>query len=290
MHLSALSSSCSRTVTVTADVGSLKLNLFCRELCAAGAVAEWEIENGTAAITEHLTAIRELARSRGIDGLRVVVEPTGVYHRLLFRIARSLGFEVATVDAGHVAKMRAVLFGDDGKTDLRDPRAIEAVAERGRVIVDQGRPMVYELLRGWGKLYHDAEAGLIAAKSRIHRGLTLLFPDFAFSTDFLYSSSGHAILRCYRFDPHAIVAQSLSRLHARLRNHSNIRRSSCQRLLEQARRTVTTTARGRMSDLLVEELALAWQDLELAEARRGRARAQMEALYRRGSHTGPKAS
>src|SRR5215210_722866 len=118
MHLNALSSG-SRTVTLAVDVGSVKLNLFCRELSAPGAVAEWEIDNQTAAITEQLRAVRELAQSRGIDGVRVVVEPTGVYHRLLFRIARTLGFEVATVDAGHVAKMRAVLFGDDGKTDQR---------------------------------------------------------------------------------------------------------------------------------------------------------------------------
>jgi hypothetical protein len=183
------------------------------------------------------------------------------------------------VDAGHVSKMRAVLFGDDGKTDPRDARAIEAVGEHGRVIADRARPMLYELLGSWGKLYHDAQARIIAAKARIHRSLTLLFPDLAFSTDFLYSPSGRAVLRCYGFDPHVIAAQSLSRLHARLRNHSNIRRSSSQRLLVQARLAATANDRSRMSELLVEELALTWQDLEVAEARRDRARTQLEALY-----------
>ena len=48
-------------------------------------------------------------------------EPTGVYYKLLLRIAASPGFETALVDAGHVKTMRSVLFGDDGKTDQRDP-------------------------------------------------------------------------------------------------------------------------------------------------------------------------
>ena len=191
MHLNALSPTATPVVNVCCDVGSEKLNLICRELSRPGAVAEWEIENRTPAITRTLAEIRALGLERGIEDLRVVVEPTGIYHRLLLRIAAKLGFQTALVDAGHVTKMRAVVFGEDGKTDQRDPYAIEAVAARGRLIADRRLPEVYQLLRQWGKLYADAEGTLIEAKSRVHRALTLLFPDFAFSTDFLYGPSGN---------------------------------------------------------------------------------------------------
>lgn len=218
-------------------MSSDKLNLFCRELSSPGAVGEWEIANRTEAITVTLNAIREQAAARGIAALRVIVEPTGIYHKLLLRIAVSLGFQTALVDASHVKKMRSVIFGDSGKTDERDPRAIEAVAAQGRLIADRRHAEVYQLLRQWGKLYHDAEVAMIDAKSRVHRALTLLFPDFDFTTDFLYGPSGQAIVRCFGLDPHVIAEQSESRMYERLRKHSKIRRSSVTRLLTQARQT-----------------------------------------------------
>ena len=115
MHLTSVS-----PATVACDVSAYKLNLICRDLSAPGAAAEWEIANRTEPIIDTLTTIRTAAAARGITALRVVVEPTGIYHKLLLRIAATLGFETALVDAGHVTKMRSVLFGDDGKTDERE--------------------------------------------------------------------------------------------------------------------------------------------------------------------------
>jgi len=278
VHLTVLSPS-TTPATIACDVSAYKLNLVCRELSIPGAAAEWEIPNRTEPIISTLTAIRERALARGVTELRVVVEPTGIYHKLILRIARSLGFGTGLVDAGHVKKMRSVLFGDDGKTDQRDPYAIEAVAAQGRLIADRRHDEVYQLLRQWGKLYHDAELALIDAKSRVHRALTLLFPDFDFSTDFLYGPSGRAIFRCLGLDPHAIAAASVSRLLERLRKHSTIRRSSVVRLLTQARQTIVALTRSRVTDLLAHELALAWEDFELAARRRQTARAELEALY-----------
>lgn len=153
------------------------------------------------------------------------------------------------------------------------------MAAQGRLIIDREKSEVYELLAQWGKLYHDAEVGLIDAKSRVHRALTLLFPDFDFSTDFLYGPSGQAIVRCYGLDPHAIAALDVSRIHKRLRNHSKILRSSVVRLLTQARQTVTAISKSRVTDLRARELALAWEDVDLALRRREAARRELEALY-----------
>ncbi len=183
------------------------------------------------------------------------------------------------VDASHVVAMRRVVFGDRGKTDRRDPLAIDAVARQGRLIIDRQLPEAYQLMRHWSKLYDDAERALIDAKSRIHRAITLLFPDFSFTTHFLYDASGTAIIRCYGLNPHRIAAQSASRLYERLRRHAPIRRSSVDRLLADARVSAASTTSGRCNALLEHELALAWSDLEMALARRGEAREAIEALY-----------
>jgi len=209
----------------------------------------------------------------------VIVEPTGVYHKLLLRIAVSFGFETALVDASHVKKMRSVIFGDTGKTDERDPVAIEAVAAQGRIIEDRRHTEVYQLLRQWGKLHHDAEVAMIDAKSRVHRAMTLLFPDFDFTTDFLYGPSGQAIFRCFGMDPHAIAAQNVSRMYERLRKQSRIQRSSVVRLLAQARQTIAAVSKSRVTDLQVRVLAYAWEDVEFAIRRRETARAELETLY-----------
>lgn len=278
MHLTATSIAPS-VATVAVDVSAYKLNLMCRELCSPGSIGEWEIANRTEAIISTLKAIREQATARGIAALRVIVEPTGVYHKLLLSIAVSLGFQTALVDAGHVKKMRSVIFGDSGKTDQRDPRAIEAVAAQGRLVADRRHGEVYQLLRQWGKLYHDAEVAMIDAKSRVHRALILLFPDFDFTTDFLYGPSGQAIVRCFGLDPHVIAEQNVSRMYGRLRKYSKIRRSSVARLLNQARQTIVAVTKSRVTDLLARELAYAWEDVEFAIRRRETARAELQALY-----------
>lgn len=287
MHLSALSAA-SIPVNIACDVSSTKLNLFCRELSAPGAIAAWEIANRTEAITSTLSSIREIAASKGITVLRVIVEPTGVYHKLLLRIAASLGFQTGWVDASHVKKMRSVIFGDTGKTDERDPVAIEAVAVQGRLIHDRRHAEVFQLLRQWGKLHNDAEVAMIDAKSRVHRAMTMLFPDFDFTTDFLYGPSGQAIVRCFGMDPHAIAAQTVSRIYERLRKQSKIRHSSVVRLRTQARQTIAAVSKSRVTDLLVRELAYAWEDVELAIRRRETARAELEALYDEARTSDPK--
>ena len=269
----------SRIANVSVDVGSQTLNIVCSALSRPGAPAVWEIPNRTQPILDTLGEIHRRARASDIAQLRVIAESTGMYHKLLFRIAAQLGFETNLVDASHVTKMRSILFGDRGKTDLRDPFAIEAVAERRKLITDRRLPELYRGLREWSRLYAAAEESLIDAKCRIHRVLRLLFPDLDFGTDFLYGDSGRAILRCYRFNPHVIATQSPSKIYDRLRKHSSILRRSVDRLVEQARISATIARSALEIELLEYELASVWEDLVLAETRRAHARAQLERLY-----------
>ncbi len=264
---------------VACDVGEAALNLICSAIAHPGFAATWEIENRTEAIRCTLEKIRALANEAGYAGLRVIVEPTGIYHKLLLRIARQLGCDTALVNGAHVAKMREVIFGDHGKTDRRDPRAIEGVALQGRVIRDRQLPEVYQLLRHWTTLYAAAEASMIECKSRVHRILKLQFPDFAFSTDFLYGDSGQAIFRCFGLNPHRIAAERPQRMLDKLRKTSKILRSSVDRLRAQARDSISSAPAGRIADLLEHELSLVWEELALHLARRREARGAIELLY-----------
>jgi len=273
---------------VSCDVSLDKLNLVCPSLDRPGFKARWEIANGSEAIRSTLDSILHRAHLEGYEQLSVVVEPTGVYHRLLLRIARSLGCATHLVDASHVVKMREVLFGDPGKSDERDPQAIDAVARQGRLIIDRQVPEVYELLRHRSKLYEDAECAIIDAKARVHRIMVLLFPDFSFTTDFLYGPSGSAIYRCYGLNPHRLAGLKAARVYDRLRNHSKILRISVDRLLANARLSVTTTESGRRNELLEHELDLAWHDLELASERREVEREAIEALYEEARQSDPR--
>ncbi|HEX8407420.1 MAG TPA: transposase [Thermoanaerobaculia bacterium] len=264
---------------VACDVGLDGLNLICSAVAGPGFAATWEIENRTDAIRTTLIEIQRLAEAAGYGGLRVIVEPTGIYHKLLLRLARQLGCQTAMVNAAHVSKMREVIYGDPGKTDRRDPRAIEGVARQGRVIVDRQLPEIYQLLRHWTLLYASAEASIIECKNKVHRVVKLLFPDFAFSTDFLYSESGRAVVRCFGLNPHRIAAERPRRMLTRLRKASNIRPSSIERLRTQARTSISSAPAGRMADLLERELRLVWEELELHENRRRQARQALESLY-----------
>ena len=264
---------------VAGDVGLDGLNLICSAVARPDFVATWEIENRTDAIRATLVEIQRLAKVAGFDGLRVIVEPTGIYHKLLLRIARQLGCQTAMVNAAHVSKMREVIYGDPGKTDRRDPRAIEGVARQGRVIVDRQLPEIYKLLRHWTLLYASAEASIIECKNKVHRVVKLLFPDFAFSTDFLYGESGRAVVHCFGLNPHRIAAQRPGRMLTRLRKASKIRPSSVERLCTQARASISSSPAGRMADLLERELRLVWEELELHENRRRQAREALESLY-----------
>lgn len=266
-------------LNICCDVGMDQIHIVCPPLDEQGFGETLTIDNRTEAIRRALQSMRDRAGETRRTRLRVVVEPTGIYHQLLLRIARSIGLRTALVNAEHVVKMRTVVFGDDGKTDARDPLAIAAVADRGRLIVDRVLPEIYQVMRGWSALYQIAEEAMIDAKGRVHRALKYLFPDFDFSSDFLYSDSGQAIMKCYEFDPHRLSATTPARLLRRLRQHSRILRSSVDRLLTQARSSATATPTGPCYEISLQHLRLAWADFMTSHQRREAARTKLEELY-----------
>lgn len=264
-------------LNVAVDVGLDEVHLFAE---LDGTELRRSVHNGTEDLQMMCSWLKAIAQLRGIPHVRIVAEPTGVYHELLFAIARKHGFEARLVQAEAVKKLRVVMFGDYGKTDARDPEVILDLAKRDRLIPDRSSNEVFSALRTAGVIYARAEREAVRAKNRIHRTIRRVFPDFDFSNDFLFSRSGAAVMETTGFDPHRIVALGPRRLPQMLRRLApRMQRRSIERLVAAAALSHDSVAPGPAHDLRLLELRQAWDDLKRAEARKAEAAEHLLALY-----------
>lgn len=267
----------SRILDACFDVGGDELFL---STVIRGERIQRSVPNRTEEIELLLTWLSESAKLEGYANVRVVVEPTGVYHELLFRIARMRGLETCLVSAEAASKIRVVIFGDYGKTDRRDPIAIADLADRGHVLRHRDLSDTFSAMRTAGLLYARAEKNGIIAKNRIHRAMRRVFPDFDFSPSFLFGRSGRAVFQCTGFNPIRIVRSGEKRLTRRLKRIvPRIRNQSIDRLLKTATMSARSASPPETHKLNVMDFAQAWQDLLAAEQRKYDARIILEDLY-----------
>ena len=109
--------------------------------------------------------------------LRVIVEPTGIYHKLLLRIAAPSAFR----RIGRRQSREEDAFGPlrrRRKTDQRDPVAIEAVAAQGRLIEDRRHAEVYSVAATVGEAPSRCRGGddrcEVTRSSRAHAAVPRL--------------------------------------------------------------------------------------------------------------------
>jgi len=273
------------TLKVVADVSMDELHF---EAAIKGELVKKEVANRTLEIGLMLTMLLAKAKLAGYSQVCIVVEPTGCYHELLLRIAENRGMETSLVNTSAVKHMRQVLFGDSGKTDVRDPTAIRELAERGHVLTHRRLPEVFQVMRRYNVIIDTAEREIVNAKCRIHRCLKALFPDLDFCAGFQYTNSGRAIMAAYGFDPHAIVRAGLKRVTKKLKRLvPRIRNCTLVRLVDYAEASVQATPDGRMNQARALELQLAWNDLEFHEKRRADTRSVLENLYDEARQSDP---
>jgi transposase len=248
-------------------------------------ICRWE--NRTAALSAGLERVREAGRAAGFGRLVVVAEPTGVYHRLLFRVARRRGLETALVNTEAVAKMRQIEFNDSGKTDRRDPRVIGRVWAI-RAIRDRALPGPFAPLRSWGKVYAEGEKLRAQAKAAIQTHLRGLFPDFPMKKDFLFGPSGRALEKLYGLNPWRIRAVGVNRFAGRLKAAlPRLRRHSLERLWEAAGDSLQAEPRSEAA-VADKQLRQLWRDLQWAERRCTEVGAELQRLYDQARELDPR--
>ena len=274
----------SRTAVISCDVHR-------DEVFSSSNIPGWEEtcrwENRTPVLSAELERVREAGQVAGFGRFVVVAEPTGVYHRLLFQVARRLGLETALVNTESVSKMRQIEFNDSGKTDRRDPRVIGRVYGI-RSIRDRLFPEPFARLRSWGKVYAEGGKMRAQAKAAIQTQLRGLFPDFPMKKDFLFGPSGRALEKLYGLNPWRMRGAGAGRFAARMKGVvPRLRRRSLERLWEAAGDSIQVGSRAEAS-VAEQQLDQLWRDLEWAERRCDEVGAELKRLYAQARELDPR--
>jgi transposase len=200
-----------------------------------------ECQNRSTVIEGRLGFCREIAAVNGMKTLRIICEPTGEYHKKLFRTARRMGFDTCFVNAEAVAKFRVIETNDTGKTDTKDPRVIRTLGRLNKVVVDRTISEDYMVLRKLGMMYDEGDQANTRLRCRIDRLLVELFCDYSFKKDFLYTPSGMALVEVYGCNPYRIAKAGYGRFSARMRKAApRIREESHRRLWDDTQNSVHT--------------------------------------------------
>ena len=224
---------------VCADISKAKLNVYF-ELGDRAFDDVWP--NSTRQIEKKLRQCERLAQEHGLRGLRVVCEPSGGYEKKLLQTARRLGHLTAYVNGEAVAKFRVVETNDNGKTDIKDPHIISTLAKLNKTLRVRGR---------------------------LHRCLLELFCDYSCAKDFLYSTSGRALVDKYGCSPYRIIRAGRKRFEKAMRRRApRIRQTTLDRLWENATASARHQLTREYADLLEFQLHQQWEEFLLHEKRK----------------------
>lgn len=252
-------------LVVAFDVGKDKLNVYCEY---GQHYFKDSFANNTLKIEQKLITFSGIAESAGYDGLRIVAEPTGIYHLKLFRTARRLGHQTALVNPESVHKFKVVESNDTGKTDDKDPRVINLLAKYGKTLIDRNIRDEYLLLRQMNTMYIDEEKAYTSTRCKIHRVLAELFCDYSFGKDYLYSNNGRIFMEKYSANPYRVVQRGYSIFFQRLKRAApRIRKTTIQRLWQDAQCSVRHQLPADYVQVLESRLKYLWEELFLRQNR-----------------------
>ncbi|MCH8013129.1 MAG: transposase [Candidatus Marinimicrobia bacterium] len=203
-----------RRLVLAFDVSKDKLDCYGEY---GSRTVEDSFANRTEVIEQKLFTLSGLAQSAGFEGLHILAEPTGIYHRKLLRTARRLGHTTALVNVESVSKLKVVESNDTGKTDEKDSRVILMLWKLGKTLTDRVFRGEYLLLREYNRIYDVEEKELVRVRNRIHECLMELYCDYSFKKDFLYGKSGRALMELYGCNPYRVVRSGYTRFFRRMR-------------------------------------------------------------------------
>jgi len=252
-------------LVVAFDVGKDKLDAYCEygQHCFQDSFA-----NNTLKIEQKLITFSGIAESTGYDGLRIVAEPTGVYHLKLFRTARRLGHQTALVNPESVHKFKVVESNDSGKTDNKDSRVINLLAKYGKTLIDRNIRDEYLLLRQLNTMVIDEEKAYTATRCKIHRVLAELFCDYSFNNEYLYTNVGRIFMKKYHANPYRIIQRGYPAFFHRMKKAaSRIRKTTLQRIWRDAQASVRHQLPADYVQILESRLNYLWEELVLRETR-----------------------
>jgi len=244
------------------------------------------IDRKTNQIEEKLDELADYADEENLEGLCVICEPTGGYDQELLRLARLNGHRTAYVNTEHGAKMSVIDSGDTNKTDPDDARALSLVAEIDRT--QAARPLEGEhgLLRQLGRMYEAEDTRVVRTRTRFHHVLKQLFCDYEKRAQFLFDSTGTAVMEEYAWDPQAIIEDGYDRFCRRIKRHvKQARWSTLEDLYEQAQRSAKMQWPDAYRSMWKRRLKQLWADYRRHKRRKEQI-AEQSKRYTTGSRMG----
>jgi transposase len=193
---------------VAFDVGKDRL-YFYGEIPGPGNAVDCfqdDFANRNEAVIDHLQRLNDFATQRGLQGLRIICEPTGGFERRLLRFARKAGHRTAYVNTESVSKAQVIESNDSNKTDLKDPKTIFLLAKMGKVLTHRALEGDWMVLREYNTRVERLEARTVELKNRIYRLLRHLFCEISFKKDWLFNSqAAQLVVEAYGLNPYRMV-------------------------------------------------------------------------------------
>ncbi len=240
-----------------------------------------QFNNKTLRICKVIKDYQAIAVEHGFKQIRIICEPTGVYDRKLLRTARQLGALTTYVNTEAVSKFRVVQNNDNNKTDTSDPGVILTMAEHGHTIKHRMLPNEYLNLRKLGCLLDNEEVMVVRIRGHINNVRLELFCDWSFDKDFIYGSSGKALMAKYGANPYKIVKSGFIRFSSVMKRAvPRIRKTSIERLWAQAETSVLNEQPEGYIAILEQRLRDLYEDFWRHKNRKTSIEKEMVAILR----------
>ena len=276
MYIKTLDSkvTCENKLNLAFDVGKDKLDLYTE---IENHSIQDSFNNQTLVIEQKLAEFRQIARDAGYDGIRVIAEPTGVYHNNLFRTTRKMKENTAIVNPESVHKFKVIESNDTGKTDAKDCRVIFLLAKYDKVLIDRNIQKEYNILRHLNTQYVDLEKVYVSTRCKIYNLLKELFPDYSMSIAFLYTKSGRQLVKRFNANPYKIVKNGFSYFYKRMKNFApRIRKTTIEKLWQDAQISVRHQLDPCYVMVMESHLKSLWEEFLFVEARKDEVKTKME--------------
>lgn len=217
--------------------------------------------NRTDTIKSKLNHWVRLSEDGEYDGIHIVAEATSVYHRKLFRMAHTMGITTSLVNTESVSKLKVVESNDSGKTDQKDPRIIFTLARLGKTLTHRQISSEYALLRQWNKIIFDLDKKLVALRCQLHTIVSELFCDYTFNKDFLYNTSGQALVYVYGANPYKIIDDDYTVFVEKMKGEvPRIKAKTLKQLYTEAEMSVQHCLSTEYTDILSLQVKMAMAD------------------------------
>lgn len=117
------------------------------------------------------------------------------------------------------------------------------------------------MLRKLGKIYDETDVEIVRLKGRLNKLMVELFCDYSFKKDFLYSTSGLALVEKYSCNPYRIVKSGFNRFCKTMKRAApGIRAMTLKRLFEDAQSSVLNELPPGYTEVLQHRFYQVFQD------------------------------